>query len=153
MSREEKLKTIIFSIVKRLPHNITRTKLVKLLYLIDLYYARVKSRSLTGLTYRSYYFGPYSGEIINAINQLKGYEIEEYSNTSLDGREYYLYRPGMNPRWEVPPALEYEEERVIDQVVSEHGNKSLDEILRYVYNTEPYKNCKKGRPIVLNPHA
>jgi len=153
MSREDKLKTIIFNIVKQLPHNITRTKLVKLLYLIDLYYARVKNRSLTGLTYRSYYFGPYSGEIINAINQLKGYEIEEYSNTSLDGREYYLYRPGMNPRWEVPPALEYEEEKVIDQVISEHGNKSLDEILRYVYNTEPYKNCKKGRPIVLNPHA
>ena len=153
MSREEKLKAIIFKIVRRLPYNITRTKLVKLLYLIDLYYAKSKNRSLTGLTYRSYYFGPYSGQIINAINQLKGYEIEEYSNISLDGREYYLYRPGMNPRWQSPPALEYEEEKVIDQVISEHGDKSLDEILKYVYNTEPYKSCRKGRRIVLNPHA
>jgi len=153
MGKEEKLKAVIFYIVRRLPYNTTRTKLVKLLYLIDLYYAKSKKRSLTGLTYRSYYFGPYSGQIINAINKLKGYEIEEYSNISLDGREYYLYRPGMNPRWEAPPTLKYEEERAIDKVISEHGNKSLDEILKYVYNTAPYKNCKKGRPIVFNPHA
>lgn len=153
MSNEEKLKAIIFYIVERLPHNITRTKLVKLLYLIDLYYAKVKNRSVTDLTYYSYYFGPYSEQIINAISQLKGYEIEEYSNIGLDGREYYLYKPGMNPRWETPPALQDEELEVLNQVIDEHGNKSLDEILKYVYNTEPYKNCKKGKPIVLTPHA
>ena len=153
MSKEDKLKAVIFNIIERLPNNITRTKLVKILYLIDLSYVKAKKRSLTGLTYHSYYFGPYSEDIINAINQLKGYEVEEVSSISLDGREYYLYRPGMNPRWETPPALQDEEAEVIDQVISEHGNKSLDEILKYVYNTEPYKRCKKGKPIVLTPHA
>jgi len=153
MINDEKLKSIIFNIVQRLPNNITRTKLVKLLYLIDLRYAEINNKSLTGLTYYSYYFGPYSEDIINATNKLKGYEIEEVSSISLEGREYYLYSPGRNPRWVTPFALQDDEVEIIDQVITEHGDKSLDEILEYVYNNEPYKNCKKGKPIPLTPHA
>ena len=153
MINDEKLKSIIFNIAERLPNNITRTKLVKLLYLIDLRYSEINHKSLTGLTYYSYYFGPYSEDIINAINQLKGYEIEEISSMSLEGREYYLYSPGRNPRWVTPFPLQDDEVEIIAQVITEHGNKSLDEILEYVYNTEPYKNCKKRKPIPLTPHA
>ena len=92
MSNKEKLKAVIFYIVNKLPSNITRTKLVKLLYLIDLDYAKDKGRRLTGLTYYSYYYGPYSEEIVAGINELKGYEIDEYSSISSDGKEYHRQR-------------------------------------------------------------
>lgn len=147
MKRKEKLKAVIYNVVKELPFGVTRTKLVKLLYLIDLSSAKTKGTSLTGVTYRSYYYGPYSEEIIEALNELKDYEIDEYASITKDGREYYLYRPGLTPRWKNPPKLPADEDKIIDRIVKKHGNKSLDEILNYVYSTPAYKKCARGEQI------
>ena len=67
-------KAIIYLVHKGL-FDLTRTKLVKLLYLIDLEYWKKREKTFTGLNYISYYYGPYSEEIIDAIQKLQREQI------------------------------------------------------------------------------
>jgi uncharacterized protein YwgA len=128
---------------------LTRTKLVKLLYLIDLLFYKKKETTLTGLKYVSYYYGPYAPEIIEAVNSLNNFEIQEEMSSSLDGNTYYLYSVGVNSRLrcDIDKILKSEEKEVADEILAKHGNNSLDYLLKEVYATREYKNTSLGKEI------
>lgn len=145
-----KLDQAIIYLVNKLC-NLTRTKLVKLLYLADIaHYSRTK-KSLTKVTYCSYYYGPFSEKIIESIEKLSPYEIEEFYRTSKDGREYYTYTSGTNPRIMILN-LTQEEKRTLDKVITTYGAMNLDDLLKYVYCTPQYRKSRKGETISITPN-
>lgn len=145
-----KLDQAIIYLVNRL-HGLTRTKLVKLLYLADIAHSRRTNISLTKVTYYSYYYGPYSERIMESIEKLNPYEIEESYRTSRDGKEYYTYSLGTNPRI-ARLDLTHEEKRTLDGIIATYGAMNLDDLLKYVYCTPQYRKSRKGETITITPN-
>jgi hypothetical protein len=127
----------------------TRTKLVKLLYLADLLYSKKYGRTLTGVTYFSYFYGPYSDEIARSITKLKDADcIEEHVGVGVEGQEYYLY--SVKNDFEFPEGLLGSSERkTLNKVITDYGDLDLDDILNIVYSTKPFHETKKGHRIHL----
>lgn len=143
------LEKCIIYLVNNLQRKLTRTKLIKLLFLADLAHYKKHKKSITGVRYYSYFYGPYSEEIMKTINKLNGFEIEEYSRYSSEGKEYYIYTLGKNPR-NLRINLGPEEKKTLDLVIKDFGDIPLPKLLEYVYSTEAFRKCRKGGLIDLN---
>ncbi len=148
--RFSKLQECVIYIVYKLG-SATRTRIVKLLYLADLESLAQLKTPLTGLTYISYYYGPYSPEIVESAKKLFGSEITQECVMTEDSDVCYVYRIGPNPRFTKDPSKFFtgEERRIIDQIISKFGNIPLKDLLNYVYATPAYKSTPLGKPIKL----
>ncbi len=124
----------------------SKTKLVKLIYLIDLISKKKNNYKITEATYKSYFYGPYSEDIDIALHQLKDLElIDVYEDFSLyTGRQYYTIKLKDLPNF---GALSEEEKKLIRNITSRYKNKPLDEILEEVYNTEEFSRTNFGEEI------
>lgn len=148
MPNFNKLDQAIIYLIDRL-HSLTRTKLVKFLYLTDISHYKKFKKPLTNVKYYSYHYGPFSEEVLKSIEKLNPYEIEELHRISNEGREYYTYSLGRNSRiGELD--LTRGEKQCLDQVTDTYGKMDLDDLLKHVYNTSQYRNCKKGQTIDLS---
>jgi uncharacterized phage-associated protein len=133
-----------FNELQRAP--LTRTKLVKYLYLSDFASARARGKPITDLTYRSYYYGPYAPEILDAAENQSQYIVFERAARS-DGAPYYAYRPtDARPKLDT---LTDEECALIDGVLEKFGTLTLKQLLREVYQTEPFQKTEMLETIDL----
>jgi len=119
---------------------ITRTRLMKLLFLVDYMYWKRCGRKLTNLEWRMYLFGPFSREVLGILDELEDggkavvKEIE---------RGVYLYKA-----YEEPANLSEAVKSLVDEVVEKFGKLSLDELLNYVYSLDEVKRTGIGEVIL-----
>lgn len=122
---------------------LTRTKLVKLLYLIDIERVRSRRQPLTGLRWVFFHYGPYAYELIDELEQMEGAEI--HAETWHDS---VLYRgaPGA-PNGESWPETT---RMTVDRVVDRFAPLELNALLDYVYfHTGPMVEAVRGEPLDL----
>lgn len=153
--REEKrLRQIVYYIASRFPNNLSRTRLMKLVYLID-YKAKYESklnRKITNLSYDFYHYGPFSLKLIQEVEAMDGHELVESEIVTPDGRVVNIISRGLKPREGINQKLDLfsgEEQGLIKEVVDEFGQKGFEELIKYVYDTEPIKSNVRGTPNVL----
>lgn len=91
---EELVHTIVWCATKR-EEKLTTLRLVKFLYLADLYYARISNgQTLTGWPWAFVYFGPWCKQVNEAIdNAAKNAMViaKEYPSKYDDDKDYRLY--------------------------------------------------------------
>jgi hypothetical protein len=124
---------------------LTRTKLVKLLYLIDVERVRSRRDPLTGLEWVFYHYGPYAFELINTLDEME-------SGPGLVASPYYdsiLYRaaPGApdGENWNAAT------KNLVDNVIDEYASRGLNELLDYVYfQTGPMVGAQRGQRLDLS---
>lgn len=119
---------------------LTRTKLVKLLYLIDVSRAEgFGHRTLTGLSWRFLHYGPYAPELGATLERL------EDRGAIFAGKFGHatLYRGAQDvPSPEMWPASIG---MSIDRIVDEWAGAELNELLDYVYfHTTPMQKAQRG---------
>jgi uncharacterized phage-associated protein len=140
----KKLKMAIYYLVKNLGTRLTKTKLMKLLFISD-YIAKNGKRlgigkSITGIRYIYYHYGPFSFEVYPSIEEMDGHEIEEIdlSDESEHG-SLFTYQLGRGS----PPNVEFnnDEKRILDFVVQRYGYLSLGELLTIVYESKVMKRA------------
>jgi hypothetical protein len=130
----------ILNEAKKMDTTLGSTKLVKLLYLIDVEYYRYHNQKATNLQWRFYHYGPYALEL-STLLQGPDLEIEDIE---LEGEKLFK-----------KIELKYENDRgvnldpiinvITNAVVQEWCTKDLNQILNYVYfDTEPMIYAKKG---------
>lgn len=124
----------------QLSSKIGRTRLVKMLFLSDYNAKEVLGHTITDLSYKRYHYGPYSEDIISALKKMGGYEIKEKTFRSRHGGRGYSYVEGDNPRIDTS-SLNSREKEVIEEVVNNYMNKSLDELLEDVYSLDEVDNA------------
>lgn len=133
----DKLKGLITYFVYQFPRSLSRTELVKLIYLTDFYHASVYGHSVTDLTYVRYHYGPYCEAIPEAADELTEDHI---INTEVLDNYYggFTYLHSRNP-FEV--ILDYglteEEQRIADFVILKTRFLGLEGIKRLAYDTPP----------------
>lgn len=117
---------------------ITKTQLIKFLYLADLYSVKWTGKQLTELDWYYYNYGPWHEDIDAALNKMNGKEIiqESHSNTTLIklGAEAVS-----SDDLELPVSLKL----VLDNIKREWaGSDKLSQLLDYVYSTAPMLEVK-----------
>jgi hypothetical protein len=123
---------------ERIPLGITR--LVKLLYLLDVEHCRRFGQRLTGLDWVFYHYGPYAFE----LETILGKSSMEREEIPLTGGKVIKRLKSMEGCPE-PERLDYKAEGIISALLREWGTADLRELLDYVYfETEPMLNAKRA---------
>ena len=137
-SKLEKISEIIALIISTFNGEIySKTKLVKLLYLIDVVFARKYKKAFSGISYKSYYYGPYSEDIEKAIKLLQDFKYiatEQYQG--FEGTTYYRFKLNSMPHFS---SLTEEERNEVKSILLPFVSMDLQAIVQVAYNTKEYK--------------
>ncbi|ACB40085.1 Panacea domain-containing protein [Pyrobaculum neutrophilum] len=117
------LRDLVLYVVSRFPKGVGRTRLMKMLFLVDMYAGEGLGRSLTGVDWFRWKFGPFSREVLDVLDEL---EKEGLVAVDLGPERRYIALAE-------PEALPDDVRRVVDRVVAEYGFKPLRELLAEVY--------------------
>jgi hypothetical protein len=124
-----------------------KTRLVKLLYLVDLLNVRDRGQQATGLRWVFYHYGPYAAEIERVIERQLGNTIDVEGTRDFFGDRMFVYRV-----LEFPPdtLLEDRLRRYCDEVCDRWAVEDLNDLLSYVYfETPPMVDAVRGQPLDL----
>ena len=132
-------KLIIYFVYKTKGH-IIKTQLVKFLYLADLGAVKWQDKQLTDIDWRYYLKGPWSEEIDNALDKL--YQVNFLKEASQDKATF------IEPTEHCPNPKDFGFSKGLtlrlDNIRYEWaGANKLDELLAYVYQTEPMLDAQK----------
>jgi hypothetical protein len=141
---EPDLRSLIAYLVARTREKdvtLNQTKLVKLLYLVDV--ARIASgrKALTGLRWLFYHYGPYALELPETLEPMEGTEVvvQGWNDSKL-----YRAAPDAPSGEEWPPGTR----TLVDNMIRRYAALELNELLDIVYfHTAPMKDAKRGEPL------
>lgn len=144
--RHARLQDIIRYFVRFYPRRISRTVLVKLVYLTDVEFFRRYARKMTGLEYQHHHFGPFTWGIVDTAEELVAKKlITTISTTNIYGDPTIIYKST-----EEQPSFDSLDSHCLD-VVRVVNNKfstfSFTQLLDYVYSTPPMVNVPSGEII------
>jgi hypothetical protein len=120
---------------------VNQTKLVKLLYLIDVERAASARPSLTGLRWVFFHYGPYALELPETLEKMEGSEV-----IVSQWRDAKLYRaaPGAPTGEDWPSGTR----SLVDSVLRRYAELELNELLDFVYfHTAPMRGAIRGEPL------
>lgn len=123
---------------------LNRTKLVKLLYLVDVEREASRREPLTGFDWVFYHYGPYAFELIDMLGEMEGSTLW---TKQFGGGTYYHGAKGAPDGDEWPPATKM----VVDHVVDDFGARDLNELLDHVYfHTGPMISATRGERLDMS---
>ena len=122
-----------------------KTKLVKLLYLIDVDNYRRRGATISGLEWRFYHYGPYAFEIDAALKELE-LDIPQDSVTTETGNRATIFRPIRGLRSKLSEYIPSQSDlRFVDRIIKDWGEVDLNPLLNHVYFfTEPMQHAERG---------
>ena len=123
---------------------LNRTKLVKLLYLIDVERARSRRDPLTGLQWVFFHYGPYAFELIDELEAMEGGS----QLVAQKWKDSVMYRAAPDAPdgddWPAPTKA------IVDKVITRFAPMDLHELLDHVYfHTGPMIAATRGEPLDL----
>lgn len=123
----------------------SKTQIVKLLYLIDVVSFRRNGKPVTGINFKSYYYGPYSSDIEDALDSLsnQGYITGEKKITG-EGRPYFVYTLNNLPNFN---QIKQNEKNIIEECVKPLLKLSLSQLLDMAYKTKEFEAVSFGENI------
>jgi hypothetical protein len=121
---------------------LTRTKLVKLLYLIDVARAEGLGQPITGLRWRFLHYGPYAPELGATLEELEDREAI-FGGKLGDAVLYRGARDVPDPDgWPASICMS------VDRVVDEWAGAELNKLLDHVYfHTTPMQGAQRGEEL------
>ncbi len=121
-----------------------KTKLVKLLYLIDVEYYRIHRRLLSGFSWVFYHYGPYALEIDAVLKKLD-LDIPQEDVTTVKGYKAIVFKPTQYFGTDFEEQASISDKLVVDHVLAKWGLEELNPLLSHVYfHTEPMEDARRG---------
>lgn len=115
---------------------LSTTKLIKLVYLVDVYHKVLFGRRVTKVPFIHYHYGPWALEIDRAVNKLSERGIiSEKTVRTTKGHEATTYKPAVNKASIRLPKTAFE---VLGYVLKDWKDSSTDKIVRYAKTTLPF---------------
>lgn len=138
------IKNAVFYILERAQNQeipIGKTRLIKLLYLLDIENYQSFQRIFTELDWMFYKYGPYSFEIENFLE--KNGIVEE--DIHIAGTKFFI---NLRTEFEEDIKLDIETKATIEKLIDKWGTADLNELLDYVYfETEPMRSVEYKRKL------
>lgn len=131
-----------------------KTHLQKLMFLSDLLASKKFKTPISKMNYIRYTHGPYCRDFDSYIEKLtKDKLIEErvlpmFSDPSKTYSRFYINNTmNINIKKHILSMLGQDKAMLLDEVVQSYGNKSLQEVLDFVYSLEEVKDAQFESPI------
>jgi uncharacterized phage-associated protein len=141
---EPDLRSLIAYLVARAREKditLTQTRLVKLLYLVDVERVASGRTPLTGLRWVFYHYGPYAPELPDTLERMEGHEViaEGWQDSRL-----YRAAPGAPSGEDWVPGTR----ALVDTVIRRYAALDTNELLDLVYfHTAPMKDAVRGEAL------
>lgn len=139
-----KLRSIIRYITKNYPYpdDLTKTRITKLVYLIDWENIKKYKSQITDIKWVFYHYGPYVDDVLIEATDDDYINIEK--TISNFGTVKYLVKLNSDiQNKELDYDLTDNEKAIINKVIKDTEDFSWNEFIEYVYNTEPIKKSKR----------
>lgn len=143
------LELIKFIVCYATEHNmrLTTVRLVKFIYLADVYHARAfEGKTLTSLPWTFVYYGPYCSEVMECID--RAIDVRFISRATFESnygkKDYQLYECHDDDYDRLKRSFPREVISELQFMIKKYGD-STPELLDYVYyGTEPMRDVQKG---------
>jgi hypothetical protein len=126
---------------------LSASKIMKLVYLVDVYHLQLYGEPLTSARYRYWNYGAFSIDVAQSLDELYAEGlISERVVKTRKGHDAFVPTPN------VPEAmirLPQSGWRAIEQVIQDWGDKTTDEVVRYTKEILPFLNTDKYTEIDL----
>jgi len=121
----------------------SRTRIVKILYLIDVEYYRRHRQTLTGLKWICFKYGPYAFSFPRIFQKLDLTHLEETEETTADGRQIFRYETVEEQ--DISDLVRYSDKAMTDAIIEKWALENLNALLNHAYfETEPMEGAEKG---------
>ncbi len=122
-----------------------KTKMVKLLYLMDVENYRIRHTTISGLEWRLYHYGPYAFEIDDVLREM-ALDFPQDAVRTGQGHKAIVFRPNREHRPRLSEHLPSSRElRIVNTVIRDWGEVELNPLLNHVYfYTEPMEHAERG---------
>lgn len=121
-----------------------KTKLLKLAYLVELYYKRITQQRLTNTEWVYFLYGPWTSEYDETLQK---YPFNIEKKQIADDKEQSAVLLDDEYRYEEVNSFEFN--TALNNVLVKFLNKPLNDILEYVYfDTEPMLNVRNRSEIL-----
>jgi hypothetical protein len=130
---------------------VTKTKLLKLLYLFDVEYFRLNRVIFTGFQWKYYHLGPWTDEYDPLLDHLIVQDLLiKRPSTNPDYIDAEFFRT--SGYFDIEGIFSsYKDEFALKNILRTWGDKATAEILDYIYfHTEPIKYGERGKPLDFN---
>jgi len=128
-----------------------KTRLIKLLYLVDLAHTHQTGRAATGLRWYYHRHGPYATGVESSLDRLVGPTLKMESAPTAAGQEALVVRATRPPPEHLLPDRLA---AITDEVFARWARVDLAELLRHVYfDTEPMRGAEPGADLDLTDEA
>jgi hypothetical protein len=120
---------------------LTKTRLIKLAYLVDYFYCKRYQHKLSDIEWVFYLYGPYSFSsepiIQNRPFSIKRLETGDLDPELIELNENYSNSLGVD---------EFEIKQFVKKIVQDYGDQDLEELIDFIYfETEPMQLVKKRK--------
>ena len=145
---------VMYYFVSALNGVLGRTHLQKLMFLTDLLASKKFGEPITKMNYVRYTHGPYSRDLDSYIQKLVSSDLIEerafpmLSNPANTYSRFYL-KQVVDAKDYLIKEIGAEKMLMVDEVAQSYGNKSLQEVLDFVYSLEEVKDADFDSPIKM----
>jgi hypothetical protein len=126
---------------------VTKTKLLKILYLFDVEFYRLHQQTYTGFNWKFFHLGPWTSEYDPLIDELVSTEVLTRTSSSRTEYDTVFYRSSVEADLD-EQLKSYKDAFVLRTILETWAERSTGEILDYVYfRTEPMENAIRNEPL------
>lgn len=137
-----KVDNVLRYIVKNYPndHELTKTRMTKLIYLVDWESVLITNRQLTEISWYFDHYGPYVSDVFDTADEDS--ELRIIEKVSSFGTKKYIVE-AKRGKDNLTIDLTENEKSIIDKVINNTKNLNWNEFIDYVYSTFPIQTSKK----------
>lgn len=118
-------------------NDLTKTRITKLIYLIDWESIKEYDKQLTSIRWYFDHYGPYVSDVLDTADKDESIKIEK--SISNFGTIKYIIKATNNRKELKYDDLTEQDVLIIDRVINKTKRLSWNQFINYVYNTEPIK--------------
>ena len=127
---------------------LSQTKLMKLIYLANVYHMDQYGSTLAKTSFKHWHYGPYSAEVDSEIEKLYGEGILKYeTRKTQSGYEAEIPMPNVK---RTTIRMTNEAKTILDEVIEDWGDSSTDDVVSFTKTSLPFLGTPFGKKIDFN---
>lgn len=147
-----KLRSIIRYLIKNYPYpnELTKTRLTKLVYLIDWENVKAYGNQMTSIKWFFDHYGPYVSDVLDEADEDSDVRITR--TISNFGTDKYVIGAKEDKEKLTYSDLTCEDRSIIDKVIDETKHLYWNDFISHVYSTEPIVNSERYSDLDLEKY-
>ena len=148
MPRLDTRQAVAYYLLKRVGRPVSRTEIVKMLFLVDLELARKGYKPL--FRWIRWYYGPFSRDILDALDALEEQNLVDVERLiDLSTLEVRKIEYAVAKNIDVSSQLNPDIRLAVEKVAMEWRESSLRDLLNYIYSLPEVRGKKLGEVIEI----